>query len=91
MKLNINITSIFTLILLLLVGCGTKNDKTINNSTGQTGTSKTEFKTNKAENCKITFLKSDTLETIAIKANQARVECKLSEEEVITLINGIQN
>jgi hypothetical protein len=91
MKSNINKTSIFTLALLLLAGCETKNDTTINNSTGQTGTSKTEFITNKAANCKIKFLKNDTLEIIAIKANQARVECKLAEEEVITLINEIKN
>ena len=43
-----------------------------------------------SERC-VTFSKNDTFEQIAIKSNKARVECNLSEEEILAMVEDLQN
>lgn len=49
------------------------------------GSDTSPIKDENVSNCSVSFSKRDTVEVIAKKANQARVECNLSEEETLLL------
>jgi hypothetical protein len=78
------------MVLILAASCGGKSTGNTNdngNVTGNgNGTTTIKTKTANAKNCNIVFQKSDSPEVTAVKANQARVECKLTEEEVLSLM-----
>jgi hypothetical protein len=66
-------------ILVLGVSCGSEGGSKDEATAAGTDTVK-------VPTCGVSFSTSDSLATIAIKANKARVECKLTEEEVIKLL-----
>lgn len=71
-------------IMILAVSCGTKGG----GSSGTSDNSATGTIENSVSNCAVKFNKEDPLDVIAIKANQARVECRLSEEKILELVKN---
>jgi hypothetical protein len=67
--------------MFLIASCG-KNGSTPTGGSDTEGIDPVEV-----SNCKIKFQARDSLIETAKKSNQARVECKLSEEAVIMLVS----
>lgn len=73
-------------MLLLIASCGSKGGAGNNNSqTESPGTRPIE-----EVNCAVKFLKGDSLTKTALKSNQARIECALTEEQVLSLVDQAQ-
>lgn len=71
-------------LLIFFVSCGNKGGGSgTGSSTNPVESSKPAF----PSTCDVAFSKEDSLKKIALKANQARLECGLTEEMVIELIN----
>jgi hypothetical protein len=72
--------SLFLFVLVFLSACG-NNQSPVSVEKQQTPVT--------APECHISFDRSDTLEIIAQKSNRMRIECKLSEEEVVKLVESM--
>lgn len=69
-------------ILVIIASCGKGGSGGSQSQTEHPGTSPVE-----EASCSVKFYKSDSPTVIATKANQARIECKLTEEQVLSLVN----
>ncbi len=79
MKKNI----LFLSLLALAVSCGGGKG---GGTTGSSGSSASGVEENKAPECAVAFDKRDTLKEVALKSNLARTECKLSEEQIVKMV-----
>jgi hypothetical protein len=75
---------LFLLVLTIVTSCGGKN------STSEGSASNTDATTvdiqSPSSRCNVKFNKADHVAEIAIKSNRARVECGLTEAEVLKLL-----
>lgn len=70
------------LLLSILASCGGGGSGGSGSSSGAPATTPGPS----ASSCHVKIFKTDSLQTIAVKANRARVECGLDEEQVMDLI-----
>lgn len=63
-------------LLFMLISCG-----------GGGGSGGQASKPQEEQQCSVSFHESDNLEILVMKANEARVKCGLSEEEVVSLMD----
>lgn len=63
-------------LLFMFISCGGGGG-----SGGHTSTPQEE------QECSVSLYESDDLENLVVKANEARVKCRLSEEEIVNLKN----
>jgi hypothetical protein len=87
-KLILKNTLGLVMVLLLATSCGSKGNDNENGKPGGDTTSTLKPNTLNAKDCNISFLKTDSPTEIAIKGNRARLECKLTEDEMVALIKS---
>lgn len=73
---------LFLSILILTFSCGNKDQ----GQPAAANTSPLGEREKPVSSCSVKFNKEDLPEVTVVKANQARTECRLSEDEVVELV-----
>ena len=69
-------------LMIVIASCGSKNGPGASSSPREEG----DVRPVDVSSCKVKFRKGDTPAQIALLANEARVSCKLGEEQVMELL-----